>query len=86
MEVVRISAQIPLLHITAAVGLDTECRQMAGDVMVSGLHSIHDFSSMCTIVYFLQILMNVAQTMVAVHRYVPTHRDHENVAAVLGLC
>ena len=30
--------------------------------------------------------MNVTQTMEAVNRSVPTHKDHECVAAGLGLC
>ena len=37
MEVVHISAQTPLLHISAAAGLDTQWTPMAGAVPVSNL-------------------------------------------------
>ena len=35
----------------------------------------------CHYIFFIQISMNVTQTMEAVHRSVPTHQDHECVAA-----
>ena len=35
----------------------------------------------CHCIFFIQIPMNVTQTMEAVHRSVPTHQDLECVAA-----
>ena len=35
----------------------------------------------CRYVFYIQMLMNVTQTMEAVHRHVPTHQDLECVAA-----
>ena len=40
----------------------------------------------CCYVFYIQISMNVTQTMEAVNRSVPTHKDLESVAADLGLC
>ena len=54
---------------------------MAIPLMLDNAMQCYSVYTTCRYVFYIQISMNVTQTMEAVHRHVPTHQDLECVAA-----